>query len=47
MHENWDVLGQDDGFPIGRCLSPREQRKIGDQAVATSNESIPSLHHRV
>ncbi len=46
MHEDGDVLGQDDGFLVDWCLSQESSEEAGP-AVASSNESIPSPHHRV
>jgi hypothetical protein len=46
MYEDGDVLGQDDGFLVDWWLS-HENSEERYQAVATSNESIPSPHHRV
>jgi hypothetical protein len=46
MHEDGDVLDQDDGFLVDWCLSQESSEEAGP-AVATSNESIPSPHHRV
>ena len=46
MHEDGDVLGQDDGFLVDWCLS-QESREEAGPAVASSNESIPIPHHRV
>src|SRR4030095_94865 len=46
MHEDGDVLGQDDGFRVDWCLSQESSEEAGP-AVASSSESIPSPHHRV
>jgi hypothetical protein len=46
MHEDGDVLGQDDGFLVDRCLSQESSEEAGP-AIASSNESIPSPRHRV
>src|SRR4030095_11093108 len=46
MHEDGDVLGQDDGFRGAWCLSQESSEEAGP-AVSSSNESIPSPHHRV
>ena len=46
MHEDGCVLGQDDGFLVDWCLSQESSEEAGP-AVASSNESIPSPHHRV